>query len=311
MVDSLLWWTLDAVSKRCKFREPHRMVITMDASLFGWGAHLGPHMAQGQWSPQEQTLNINVLELWAVYLALLSFQHHVLDLDVLVLMDNVSAKAYVNWLGGTRSRALMHETLHLGLWAEAHLTSLRAERISGAANVLADSLSQSPIDQAEWSLHPLLFKELVDRFGSPSVDLFASKSNHRLPCFFTCFPSPGAEVVDALRSPWHTGLLLYAFPPTTDTSGSPETPGGEGRAASSGPLLAAPPVVCGLGVSFHGTPLEGPRRSDLFGSGAPGSPRSPILPTGCLEIEQFLMTEALISLGVVSIIQASCRASTT
>lgn len=51
------------------------------------------------------------------------------------------------------------------------------------------------------------------RFGTPSVDLFASGDNHQLPRFFIRFPTPGAEAVDALRSPWPPGLLLYAFPP--------------------------------------------------------------------------------------------------
>lgn len=65
----------------------------------------------------------------------------------------------------------------------------------------------------EWSLHPLLFKELTTHFGIPSVDLFASRDNNQTPRFYSRFPTPGAETVDALRSPWPPSLLLYAFPP--------------------------------------------------------------------------------------------------
>lgn len=126
VIDSLLWWTSEAVTKSCMFREPHRIVIMTDASLFGWGAHLGPHMAQGCRSQQDRILNINILELQAIYLALLSFEHHVLGRNVLILTDNISAKVHINRLGGTRSRALMQETLCLGLWSEAHLASLQA-----------------------------------------------------------------------------------------------------------------------------------------------------------------------------------------
>lgn len=145
------------MSKGCKFLEPQQIVITTDASLLGWGAHLGSHMTQGHWSLQEQSLSINILKLRAVYLALLSFKRHVLGRDVLILTDNISAKAHINRLGGTRSKALMQESLRLGLWAEAHLTSLRADYIAGMENVCADSLSRNLIDQAEWNLPLLLF----------------------------------------------------------------------------------------------------------------------------------------------------------
>lgn len=145
---SLDWWTFDAVTKGCSFQEPHRLVITTDASLYGWGAHLGPHIVQGQWSQQEQDLNI-VLELRAIYLALQSFFCRLRGRDVLILMDNISAKAHMNRQGGTYSRALMHEALRLGLWAETHLASLQVAHILGTANVHADALSRFLIDQAE------------------------------------------------------------------------------------------------------------------------------------------------------------------
>lgn len=53
VLDSLDWWTSDAITKGCNFREPHRLVLTTDASLYRWGTHLGPHLAQGQWSQQD------------------------------------------------------------------------------------------------------------------------------------------------------------------------------------------------------------------------------------------------------------------
>lgn len=44
------------------------------------------------------------------------------------------------------------------------------------------------------------------------VDLFASRDNAHLPPFFARYPCPQAEGVDALSSPWPSGLL-YASPP--------------------------------------------------------------------------------------------------
>lgn len=90
---------------------------------------------------------------------------------------------------------------------------MRVSHISRKSNIQADSLSCHLVDHAEWSLHTQIFTELYLRFRSPVVDLFASHINHQVPCFFSRFPSPGAEAVDALLVPWPQGLILYAFPP--------------------------------------------------------------------------------------------------
>lgn len=47
--------------------------ITVDASLTGWGANLHQHTGQGVWSPQEARTYVNVLELWADWLAFQTF----------------------------------------------------------------------------------------------------------------------------------------------------------------------------------------------------------------------------------------------
>lgn len=211
-LESLRWWLSPALYKGSLFREPSRVTLTTDASLFGWGAHLTPHFAQGRWSQRDLKKSINWLELRAIHLALRHFHRLVTGCHVLVLTDNVAAKAHVNRQGGTRSRTLMAEAQLLGSWAERNLLSLRAEHISGVNNRQADFLSRSTIDHSEWRLHPRLFREITHRFGLPVVDLFASPKNAQLPRFFSRYPSQGAEAADALRSPWPAGLL-YAFPP--------------------------------------------------------------------------------------------------
>lgn len=131
---------------------------------------------------------------------------------ILVLTDNIAAKAHVNRQGGMRSRALMFETEWLFNWVERHLKLLKADHILGTANVRADWLSREQIDPAEWQLHPPVFREIVSRFGTPWVDLFASPANTKLPCFVSRYLTPLAEDHDALRCRWPSSLL-YAFPP--------------------------------------------------------------------------------------------------
>lgn len=129
---SLHWWTSPALDKGCVFADTQKVTIRTDASLYGWGAHLGFQVAQGRWSPTEAKSSINLLELWAIYLAVHSFQRAVQGHYILILMDNVVAKAYVNQQGRTQSKTLLQEVLHLGRWAEA--TSSFSRRTTSPAN---------------------------------------------------------------------------------------------------------------------------------------------------------------------------------
>ncbi|XP_042315084.1 uncharacterized protein LOC121926295 [Sceloporus undulatus] len=209
---SLRWWTSQAVSRGRPIWETERIQITTDASLRGWGAHCGSQLAQGRWSPEEQSHSINWLELRAIRLALQSFIAIVQHKPVLIRTDNITAKAHVNRQGGTRSRVLMKEAQLLLTWSETNLLSLRAEHLQGQLNSKADWLSRTDIDQGEWSLHPEVFQTIVEIFGPPIMDLFASPINAKTPRFISRFKTQGAEDFDALTCRWPEGLL-YAFPP--------------------------------------------------------------------------------------------------
>lgn len=167
---------------------------------------------------RELANDINWLELRAIRMALLHFQHLVEGHHIRILTDNVTAKAHINREGGTRSRSLMEESARLFTWAE---------HISGTTNLRADWLSRQMIDQAEWRLHPSLFRALSIKFGCLIVDCFASQDNAQLPRFFTRFPCPAAKDVDALHCPWPPGLL-YASPPSSPPEGCSEDSAGEG-----------------------------------------------------------------------------------
>ncbi|XP_032092319.1 LOW QUALITY PROTEIN: extracellular calcium-sensing receptor-like [Thamnophis elegans] len=168
-------------------REPTRRTLTTDASLFVWGAHLENQIAQGRWTSTDLRNNINWLELRAIHLALRHFKESVAGHHILVLTDNVAAKAHVNRQGGTHSKALRKEALRLGHWAERHLQSIRAEHISGMENQQADWLSKETVDNGEWQLHPSIFRQICERFGHPTVDFFATPQNAQLPEFISRF----------------------------------------------------------------------------------------------------------------------------
>uniref|UniRef100_A0A2D4N610 Uncharacterized protein n=1 Tax=Micrurus spixii TaxID=129469 RepID=A0A2D4N610_9SAUR len=106
-------WTSPSISKSCPLKDPQRITVTTDASLFGWGAHCQSISAQGCWSHTELLNNIYWLELRAVHFAQggpfcspqLPFPHPSTKHPYL---DNVTAKAHIN-RRGTHSLLLMQE----------------------------------------------------------------------------------------------------------------------------------------------------------------------------------------------------------
>ena len=189
------------------------LVLHTDASEHGWGAHLGDFQAHGTWTPLDQDLHINVLELRAVLLALQAFRYRVQGRQILVSTDNTSVVAYINHQGGTRSATLLQETSHLLLWCQSRNIQLRARHIPGRLNVIADALSRShQVIPTEWQLHPQVVQRVFQVWGTPHLDLFATRHNAQLQQFVSPVPDNRARAVDALSLHWQ-GMWAYAFPP--------------------------------------------------------------------------------------------------
>jgi hypothetical protein len=64
----------------------------------------------------------------------------------------------------------------------------------------------------DWQLHPSVFRAITARWGSPSIDLFASCASKQTQRFFSWDTSHNPEAVDALSQEWDF-TLAYAFLP--------------------------------------------------------------------------------------------------
>ncbi|CAJ0958249.1 unnamed protein product [Ranitomeya imitator] len=211
---SLVWWTLGPSLLQGKSFLPIRwLVVTTDASLLGWGAVFLHHSAQGRWTVRESKLPINILEIRAIRLALSRFHALLAGHPVRVQSDNVTAVAYINHQGGTRSRAAMQEVSLILRWAETNHSIISAVHIPGVENWAADFLSRQGLASGEWELHPEVFLQICLRWGTPDVDLMASRLNAKVHNFIARSRDPQAIGVDALISPWHQFQLPYVFPP--------------------------------------------------------------------------------------------------
>ena len=211
----LIWWVDPSnllAGSPLSQTQPDLQLFT-DASSQGWGAHLLHLQASGLWSPVEASQHINLLELQAVRLGLQAFLSTCRDKTVLVMSDNATVVSYIKNQGGTKSWNLCQRTLDLLKWSLEQNISLRSRYIPGQQNVIADLLSRKgQVLPAEWSLHPAICSHIWKVWGSPHIDLFATKFNNKLPTYCSPVQDPAAWATDSMSIPWHN-LYAYAFPP--------------------------------------------------------------------------------------------------
>lgn len=183
------------------------LYIESDASLTGWGAVYEDHSASGRWTVTKSTYHINYLELLAVFLALQSFVSSKRSIHVRVALDNTTAVAYINAMGGMKSPYLNSLTKSIWQWCIDRDIHISAQHIPGRTNVSADFLSRNTSGNLEWSLNDSVYQQLTRLFFIPEVDLFASRLNAKAAQFVSWHPQPGAFKIS-----WFN-LKCYAFPP--------------------------------------------------------------------------------------------------
>ncbi|CAJ0939476.1 unnamed protein product [Ranitomeya imitator] len=107
----------------------------------------------------------------------------------------------------------MHEVKQFLLWAKKNHSVILAVHIPGKDKWVAEFLSCQGLASGEWALHPDVFRQICQCWGSPDVDLMASGMNAKVPRFVARYRDPQAFTVDALVLPWSHFRVPYLFPP--------------------------------------------------------------------------------------------------
>ena len=210
----LHWWAsfLDQWNGKSLVVHQPDLVIESDASLRGWGAAAQGVTTGGPWSRQEKKYHINFLEILAASLAVKTFLKNQSNLTVLLKIDNTTAVAYINHMGGPVSPLATDLVKQMWLWCLERSITLKAQYLPGIQNVRADMESRVMIDRSDWMLNPEIFSKIQTMLGPLDIDLFASRLTAHLPRFYSWRPDPQAEGTDALLQDWKD-LRAYANPP--------------------------------------------------------------------------------------------------
>ena len=92
---------------------------------------------------------------------------------------------------------------------EVHIS---AAHIPGIHNILADTASREFSDSAEWAIPQQVFQDITEKFGTPDIDMFASRLNKKLEKYASWKPDPESIIIDSMCISWKN-TFIYLFPP--------------------------------------------------------------------------------------------------
>ena len=187
-------------------------IIQTDASLTAWGAVCNGVQTSGQWSEEERTLHMNVLELLAIKMALFSFTKGKRVKAIHFQIHKKATLSYLLKMEGTKNENMNRLSKEIWHYLLNHNMAITAEYLPSVLNTVADRESRKKTDSSEWLLHPKVFQAVSQLLGSPTIDLSAFRLCHQLPQYIAWHPDPYSEGTDAMIQNWNIGLP-YAFPP--------------------------------------------------------------------------------------------------
>jgi len=211
-LDNFKFWLSGDANVPRFFGHTHFKLISSDASKLGWGASCANNSVGGRWQPDEAIMSINWLELYACLLAFKAFSALVSDSKVSAKLDNLCAIHYINNQGGV-VESLNDLSREFWAWCKQMNVRIYVSQVPGVENTVANFRSINFKDNAEWSLSDSVYDYIVNQWGSPDVDLFASRLNHKVGQYFSWQPDPACSGVDAFSVDWAQFVLAYAFPP--------------------------------------------------------------------------------------------------
>ena len=212
MKTELKWW-IDNLHSQSRIIDHGNadLVMTTDASSIGWAGTCNAEQISGRWTENESKHHINYLELLAVSLSVRAFCREMKEVHVHVFSDNTCAIAYINNMGGCKSKPCNWLALQLWLWCMERKIWLSAFHVPGKENI-SDAGSRIFNENVEWQLDPIIFQKVCDSWGIPQIDMFASRTNKHISKYVSWRPDAEAEFIDAFSCNWSV-FYMYIFCP--------------------------------------------------------------------------------------------------
>ena len=167
-LNELHWWVNNIQhSKDDIHKPPVDITVYTDASLTGWGIDDGKNPSGGLWSAKDAQKHINVLELKANYIGIVTYCKDKNYKHVRIMTDNTTAISYINNMGGIKSAQCNKQALKIWSWCINASLWLSAAFIAGKDNKTADEKSRHFNEAIEWMLIKLNLMKLSINMVNP------------------------------------------------------------------------------------------------------------------------------------------------
>ena len=289
------------------------MVLESDASKEGWGANYLGVSTGGLWTQEEQKHHINYLELLAAFLALKTFARDCQSVAILLRIDNVTAIAFVNKMGGPHSTPLSNLAVEMWKWCCNRTIFVHAEHLPGKDNVRADWESRHAKDSSDWMIQRDIFQQLEEQLGPFTIEPICisnecTTSNIlQLDTRSTC-SGCGCSVHPMVEAP-----ALHVPSICIDKSMPGQGQGGESRCTDDSPCLAEPGMVSNStpdASELSSSPARDSGHTDRSKRKAPSNGHGrPSPPSRLAHIRESYRSRGL-SEGVIKMLSKSWRSST-
>ena len=138
------------------------MIIQTDATLTGWEAVCIGVQRSRQWSGEERTLHINVLELLAIKLALFSFTNRKRVKNIHFQINNKAAFSYLLKMGETKNEHIIKLNKEIWNYLLNHNMCITAEHLPLVLNAVSDRESRKKQTLQSGFFIPNILKEFLD-----------------------------------------------------------------------------------------------------------------------------------------------------
>ena len=115
-------------------------------------------------------------------------------------------------MGGVKFKNLNKITHDIWSWCDERKIWIFVSYIGSSENVKADTESRRLEPETEFSLCSSAFRDIINSFGEPEIDLFASRTNTKCKLYVSWFQDPNSFTSDAFTISWKK-YFFYAFPP--------------------------------------------------------------------------------------------------
>jgi len=212
VISDIEWWIENVDRFPQPIQKPSFTVeMYTDASGQGFGVKFGHLETKGLWTGEEKGWHVNIQELTAIKIGLLTFLNEKRGEHIHVFTDSSVAVSCISRFGSCKPH-LNDITRDIWIHCMNRDNFITASHIAGKHNIIADKLSRNHRIELEWKLNPAIFNLLSLVRGPFQIDLFASRVNFQMKPYISWHPDPDAFFIDAFHFNW-SAMYGYCFPP--------------------------------------------------------------------------------------------------